>query len=100
MTEFHRIWDRLVAAVRRASADDAPVAPPGFAVRVSANWMAMRRQLAGSPVWEWLALRGLGVAVAIAILAVAAIWPTVTRQGGGEEVVQLIDPLPSEDVLP
>jgi len=101
MNHFDRIWNRLTDLARSALAADLAddVAPPGFATRVAANWVALRRDGAGRTLLEWLAVRGLAVACALTVLAAIASWSSVQDQPA-EDIATLADPLVSELLAP
>jgi hypothetical protein len=72
-------WNRLVAAARRARDPRDDSAPLGFAARVAARGMTARP----APFWEEistrLALRALGVACLLALVAASAGYPTLVK---------------------
>jgi hypothetical protein len=68
MNEFERKWQEGAAAARRATPEESPEAPLGFATRVVAQW---RSRAAPSllSLWQGQAWRTLKVAVALLVLA-------------------------------
>ena len=58
-------WLKLVAAARRAPADEPMELPPGFATRVAALGLAQRREPAD--FFGVFALRALGLALAVVV---------------------------------
>ncbi len=66
-------WMKLVAAARRAPAEDAAELPPGFATRVAALGLAQRREPAD--LFGVFALRALGVALAVVVTSAAIGFP-------------------------
>ena len=99
MTEFARIWNRLASLARadRARGDVEVEAPAGFSTRVVAVWLASRSRAAAS-AWEWLAVRGLGLACLVAVLSVAVVWPALSNSSH-DELAELADPLSAEEIV-
>lgn len=62
-------WMKLVAAARRAPAEEPAVLPLGFSTRVAAQGLAQRREPAD--LFGLLALRALGVALAVLVTSAA-----------------------------
>jgi len=62
--------DNLLHRARNAPRAGAEEAPPFFAQRVTARWLAISPKNAQSP-WEMFALRGVAISAAAMILAVA-----------------------------
>ena len=70
MNRFTNQWQKLVALARQAADDRAAAAPYGFGPRVAAQAAALPP--AGlTAVFERLALRGLVVAAAFSVAAIA-----------------------------
>ncbi len=91
MNSYERIWNRLIALGRNADAAPAVVEPPpGFVTRVVALGMAARMGRPVGVTWEWLALRGLGIACIVTAFALAAAWPMV-RDSGHNDLADLAD---------
>jgi hypothetical protein len=99
MSYFERSWNRLTALARRADAAPPEEAPPGFSTRVVALAFSGRSERVGASVWEWLAVRGLGVACLVMGLALAASWPMATN-AAEDELADLADPLIVADATP
>lgn len=70
MNRFDHRWQKLTALARQAPADRASAAPPGFATRVVARAAALP-PLSPWACFERFALRGLMVAAAFGVAAVA-----------------------------
>ena len=70
MNRFDHHWPKLTALARQAPADRDPAAPPGFATRVVAR-AASLPPLSPWGFFERFALRGLMVAAAFGLAAVA-----------------------------
>lgn len=66
-------WMKLVAAARRAPAEESAALPLGFATRVAAQGLAQRRESAD--FFGVFALRALGLAVVVLITAAAVGYP-------------------------
>ncbi|MGH8020153.1 MAG: hypothetical protein ACREIA_18115, partial [Opitutaceae bacterium] len=91
MNSYERIWNRLVARARGAGSIAAAVEPPpGFVTRVAALGLAARREGSVGSAWEWLAVRGLGIACIVTALALAVAWP-VMRDAGQNDLADLAD---------
>jgi hypothetical protein len=69
-------WERLIAAARRARDERDVAAPYGFAVRVAARAAAAERPGAAA-LMQRFSLRAMGLAAALAVLAVAANYSSV-----------------------
>lgn len=68
-------WLKLVAAARRAPAEEEVVLPVGLATRVAAQGLAQRREPADFlGVWAW---RALTLALAVMITSAAVSYPTL-----------------------
>ena len=97
MSSFDHQWQRLTALARRAPADRDTAVPPGFATRVAAQAVSLP---AGTP-WlslERFALRGLVVAAACSVAAVAYNFSILSSDqadtyatGTTDTVVELLD---------
>lgn len=93
MNSFARKWNRLIALARQAESGAADTMPPaGFVTRLAALALVGRGERAVSSVWAWLAVRGLGVACVITVLAIAAAWP-VMSDASQDDLAKLSDPL-------
>mgnify|MGYP006216652175 CR=1 FL=1 len=99
MNKHERSWDRLVALARRASASGDVFPPPGFVTRVVALGLAARMGNPAGSAWEWLAVRGLGIACVVTALALAIAWP-MTRDTPHNELADLADLLVVADASP
>lgn len=94
------IWDKLVAAARRAPADailsGAVEAPHGFASRVVAL-AATRVPVSSAVIFERLAMRALACAVAIMLVSAAWNFTSSTANASSasrdERSLDLIDPV-------
>lgn len=77
------LWQKLAARARAAQppADDstAPPAPPWFAARVTARWLAGDFAPVISP-WEKFALRAVALAALVMLLALSANYEVVHEQ--------------------
>jgi hypothetical protein len=69
MNRFDQQWQKLTALARSAPAEPAAAAPHGFATRVAAR--AATAPLAPWAGFERVALRGLLVAAALGVAAIA-----------------------------
>ncbi len=68
-------WLKLVAAARRAPAEEAAVLPVGFATRVAAQGLAGRREPADVlGLWAW---RALAFALVVMVSSAAVSYPTL-----------------------
>lgn len=68
-------WLKLVAAARRAPAQEASALPVGFATRVAAQGLAQRCEPADVlGLWAW---RALALALVVMISSAAASYPTL-----------------------
>lgn len=95
MKPANQPWDRLVAAARRASDDLAgDFSPPaGFVTRVVAL-AALSSSAAGTALFERLALRALGCAVAVMMVSVVwSVAPTATAASAEDRTLDLLDPV-------
>jgi hypothetical protein len=100
MNKHDRSWFRLAALARRAPrAEEVSVAPPGFATRVAARWMATRRSVSEASIWEWLSVRSLAVACAITVVSTIVAWPAFSDVSASE-LADLADPLSPENLPP
>jgi hypothetical protein len=77
MNRFDHQWQKLTALARQAPDDGDFAVPPGFATRVAARAATIP---AGSPwaVFERFALRGLVVAAAFGVAAIALNYTSFT----------------------
>ncbi len=66
-------WQKLAAHAARADRPPAPdsAAPPWFAARVTARWLAGDLPFAPSP-WELFSVRSVALAALVMLLALAA----------------------------
>ena len=92
MNSQQHCWKRLAALAGRVPDDPAAAVPPGFATRVVARWLESCRDRSVAVPWEGWALRGLGLALVLMVLAVAFGWPIVTDRAPSEELVALAEP--------
>lgn len=95
MNRFTHQWQTLTALARQAGDDRDVVAPYGFATRVAAQAAALP---AGSPwaIMERFALRGLMVAAACSLAAVAFNYSSLSAEmaddyTGSDTVAELLD---------
>lgn len=102
MKELEQAWNRLLALARRGwTAEEAAAVPPGLATRVVAHWMEIRRQGGTRSLWEWLAVRGLAVAVAVMVVSAIASWPDApAEENAPEAMADLADPITPELLPP
>ena len=70
MNQFNQQWRKLTALARQAGDTREVSVPPGFATRVVARAGSMPQELVWVP-FEYFALRGLMVAAAFGVMAVA-----------------------------
>ena len=79
MNRFDHQWQKLTALARQAPDDRDTALPPGFATRVAAR---VASTPAGNPwaVFERFALRGLVVAAAFGVAAMALNYSTFTSE--------------------
>ena len=70
MNRFEHQWQRLTALARQARDDRDFAPPPGFVTRVAA-WAALAPAASPWAVFERFALRGLVVAAAFGVAAIA-----------------------------
>ena len=70
-------WQRLVAAARRAPDSEPTPLPPGFATRVAAQGLAVRREPAD--LLGLFGLRALGVAMAVVVAFAVVSHPLAKR---------------------
>lgn len=82
---------KLVAAARRAPADESAELPPGFATRVAALGLAQRREPAD--LFGLFALRALGVALAVLITSAAVGYPLSASTVDNGSTDELDDPV-------
>lgn len=86
-------WLKLVAAARRAPTKEAAALPVGFATRVAAQGLALRREpvdVLGS--WAW---RALTLALVVMVTSAAVSYPTLvgtsaTDDDLGDPVAELV----------
>ncbi len=84
-------WMKLVAAARRAPAEEPAELPLGFATRVAAQGLAQRREPAD--LLGVFALRALGVALAVLITSAAVGYPLSTSAADNSSSDELDDPV-------
>ena len=84
-------WMKLVAAARRAPADESAELPLGFATRVAALGLSQRREPAD--LFGVFALRALGVAVAVLITSAAVGYPLSSANAADLSSDELEDPV-------
>lgn len=98
MNSLDQRWNRLIAAARGSwvSAFASESAPHGFPTRVVALWATQDPAARRTSDWASMALSGCGIAVLLAIVAVAAWGPGLGRSGAGDELIALADPLVAE----
>lgn len=78
MTSPHQqAWQRLVSAARRAPPERELAAPYGFAARVAA--LARDAERPRFTPFEWISLRAMLVAGALAVAVLAANYSTLLR---------------------
>ena len=82
-------WLKLVAAARRAPADEPMELPPGFATRVAALGLAQRREPAD--LFGVFALRALGVALAVVVTSAVVGFPLSTASAADNNPSDEID---------
>ncbi|RME73268.1 MAG: hypothetical protein D6781_00775 [Verrucomicrobia bacterium] len=94
MKYSEQAWDRLLRLARSAPqpAPESTRAPLGFSARVVAQWHAEMGAAVREAVWERLALRGLGVACVLALIAAAVALP-LSDGPFADELANLADPL-------
>jgi hypothetical protein len=79
-----RAWPRLAARARTSPADQsAAEVPLGFATRIVAQWKSQPRE-ASFALLEWLALRGMAVAMIILLGSAALGYDTLSGIFTGE----------------
>ncbi len=85
MKNFDEQWQKLTALARQAPVDPDAVVPHGFATRVAARAATAP---AGSPwaAWEHFALRGLVVAAAFGVAAIALNYSSFTAEPSDDYV--------------
>ena len=79
MNQFDHQWQKLTSLARQAPDDRASAAPPGFATRVAAR----AATAPGDGPWtlfERFALRGLVMAAAFGVIAIALNYSTFTSE--------------------
>ena len=79
MKQFDHQWQKLTALARQAGDDRDTAAPYGFATRVAARAAALPASAPWAP-FERFALRGLMVAAAFGVAAVAFNYSTLTSE--------------------
>lgn len=84
-------WMKLVAAARRAPAEELAELPLGFATRVAALGLAQRREPAD--LFGVFALRALGVALAVLITSAAVGYPLSSANAADSSSDELEDPV-------
>ena len=84
-------WMKLVAAARRAPAEESAELPLGFATRVAALGLAQRREPAD--LFGVFALRALGVALAVLITSAAVGYPLSSASAADSSSDELEDPV-------
>ena len=84
-------WMKLVAASRRAPAEESAALPLGFATRVAALGLAQRREPAD--IFGMFALRALGVTVAVLITSAAVRYPLSSANAADLSSDELEDPV-------
>ena len=84
-------WVKLVAAARRAPAEESAALPLGFATRVAALGLAQRREPAD--IFGMFALRALGVALAVLITSAAVGYPLSSANAADNSSDELEDPV-------
>ena len=84
-------WVKLVAAARRAPAEESAALPLGFATRVAALGLAQRREPAD--LFGVFALRALGVALAVLITSAAVGYPLSSANAADSSSDELEDPV-------
>lgn len=82
-------WLKLVAAARRAPADEPMELPPGFATRVAALGLAQRREPAD--FFGVFALRALGLALAVVLTSAVVGFPLSTASAADNNPSDEID---------
>ena len=82
-------WLQLVAAARRAPADEPMELPLGFATRVAALGLARRREPAD--IFGVFALRALGLALAVVVTSAVVGFPLATVSAAGNNASDEID---------
>lgn len=82
-------WLKLVAAARRAPAEESAALPVGFATRVAAQGLAQRRE-AGDflGLWAW---RALALALVVMVSSAAASYPALAGTSSADD--DLDDPV-------
>ena len=82
-------WLKLVAAARRAPAEEAAALPLGFATRVAAQGLAQRREPTDF-LGQW-AGRALALALVVMLSSAAVSYPTLAGNNGNDD--DLDDPV-------
>lgn len=99
MNRRDQSWNRLSDLARRAPDGAASLEmPAGLSARVVGQWLLERQQAFLVSPWETLAVRALGLACLITVIAAIAAWPVVTREQR-DEIAEVADPI-STEVLP
>jgi hypothetical protein len=101
MNSLDQSWNRLTAAARGAVAGGAVPAPsPAWITRVGALGFEELRRSRNGIAWLAWAMPGFGVALLVAIIAVAAWGSPIAQPEGAVELVALADPLEGNSLLP
>jgi hypothetical protein len=90
MNHPHSPWQKLTALARQAPDDRSAAAPYGFATRVVAR-VAAQPALSPWAVFERFALRGLMIAAAFGVAAIAFNYSTLTTEPSDDAAA--IDPV-------
>jgi hypothetical protein len=82
-------WLKLVAAARRAPAEEPAALPVGFATRVAAQGLAQRREPGDFlGLWAW---RALALALVVMVSSAAVSYPTLAGTNSADD--DLDDPV-------
>src|SRR5688572_8764042 len=101
MNSLDQSWNRLTAAAREGAADDVVPAPsPAWITRVGALGVAEARLSRTSGAWLAWAMPGFGVALLVAVVAVATWGSAIAQPKDSVELVALADPLEGNSLLP
>jgi hypothetical protein len=101
MNSFDQCWTRLTTAAREAAAGEVVSAPAGaWVTRVAALGRAELARVRGTVALSAWALPGFGVALMIAVVAVAVLSTTSGQPEGTAELIALADPLGGNSLLP